>query len=120
MTAQKSLKRRIRARMRETGESYSTARRIVLRDLRTPEPGTVQQCQERDSLGVQCVKLEGHGGGHTVDLAARMRIVAADLKPCVLAQYHDLDGSIPCPYCGTRARVPGPPSPPVPPPKKVA
>lgn len=47
MTRQRSLKRRIRARMAETGESYATARRQVLSDLELDDEATASPARNR-------------------------------------------------------------------------
>ena len=51
MTQQKSFKRRIRARMDKTGESYTAARRMLIADGDRPDEGTPGASAERATAG---------------------------------------------------------------------
>ena len=66
MTTQKHLKQLVRSRMAKTGESYSTARRLVLLVLRRPAGGALllpqQRRQRHHPAGEAPVRFSRRGG----------------------------------------------------------
>ena len=62
MTTQKTFKRRVRARMAKTGESYTAARRILIANGDGPE--TVAQTFEPPISDAKVAEATGHGWEH--------------------------------------------------------